>query len=121
ANGDFTSVFSLNLIDPRQPPFVNSVLENPQPGNFLPGVKGLTVNKVHGFQPSIDAMQQHYAADVETMESTAFFYACLSEKQPFLAIRSISNYVEPRNRSNWDIPLAIERLNALLLEIIQSF
>jgi futalosine hydrolase len=121
ANGDFTSVFTMGLIESNQPPFMNSKLINPNNGNFLPSVKGLTVNKVHGFQPSIEAIQKHYIADVETMESAAFFYTCLVEHQPFLEIRAISNYVEPRNRDNWNIPLAIENLNAVLIEMMNSF
>jgi futalosine hydrolase len=35
---------------------------------------------------------------------------------PCIQLRSISNYVEPRNRSNWNIPLAIKALNDYLLE-----
>lgn len=120
ANGDFTSVFSMNLIDPNQPPFANGVLHNPDPGNFLPAAKGLTINKVHGYEPSIESALKRYPADVETMESAAFFYACLLEKQVFLALRAISNYVEPRNRSNWNIPLAIEHLNQVLIEMIST-
>lgn len=120
ANGDFTSVFNMNLIDQNQPPFINAELLNPQPSNFLPRAKGLTVNKVHGYQPSIDAIQRHHPADVETMESAAFFYACLVENQPFLALRAISNYVEPRNRANWNIPLAIENLNHVLIEMMNN-
>lgn len=120
ANGEFTDIHTLGLIDPNQPPFINSLLENPDPGNFLPITKGLSVNKVHGFEPSIAAINQRYHADIETMEGAAFFYACLLEKQTFLAIRSISNYVEPRNRDNWNIPLAIENLNNVLIEIIKN-
>ena len=54
------------------------------------------------------------------MEGAAFFYVCLQEKIPFLQIRSISNYVEKRNKSNWNIPLAIDNLNVVLLDIINS-
>jgi futalosine hydrolase len=122
ANGDFSSVFDLNLIEPNQVPFTNRELLNPNPGNFLRSVKGLTVNKVHGSAPSIEAIIRHYpAAEVETMESAAFFYACLMEHQPFLAIRSISNYVEPRNRANWNIPLAVENLNKILVEMMDHW
>lgn len=121
ANGDFTSVFTMGLIESNQPPFINSELINANNGNFLPSVKGLTVNKVHGSLKSIEAIQKHYQADVETMESATFFYACLVENQPFLEIRAISNYVEPRNRDNWNIPLAIENLNAVLIEMINTF
>lgn len=121
ANGDFTSVFALSLIEPNQIPFTNGALINQNPGKFLPSVKGLSINKVHGFESSIKAIQSRYPADVETMESAAFFYACLMEQQSFLAIRAISNYVEPRNRANWNIPLAIENLNKMLIEILSFY
>ncbi|MDX1939402.1 MAG: futalosine hydrolase [Saprospiraceae bacterium] len=117
ADGSFTDIHTLGLIDPNQTPFQNGILQNPNPGNFLPTVKGFSVNKVHGFEPNIEAIRQRFPADVETMEGAAFFYACLIENQKFLAIRAISNYVESRNRENWNIPLAIENLNEIILEI----
>ncbi len=120
ANGEFTDIHTLGLIDPNQMPFKNSLLENPETGKFLPPAKGLSINKVHGFAPSIAAVTKRFEADVETMEGAAFFYACLLENQTFLAIRAISNYVEPRNRDKWNISLAIENLNKVLIEIINS-
>ncbi len=119
ADGSFTDIHTLGLIVSDQPPFTDGVLINPHPGNFLPAAKGLSVNKVHGYAPSIAAISRRFDANVETMEGAAFFYACLMEDQPFLAIRAISNYIEPRNRDRWDIPLAIENLNQVLLEMIQ--
>ena len=52
------------------------------------------------------------------MEGAAFFYICSGEKIPFLALRSISNRVEPRNKNNWNIPLALDNLSEKLKEII---
>ena len=40
------------------------------------------------------------------------------ENMNFLQLRSISNYVEERNKANWDIPLAIKNLNDKLSEVI---
>ncbi|MBK8564227.1 MAG: hypothetical protein IPN76_13040 [Saprospiraceae bacterium] len=78
----------------------------------------MTVNKVHGFQPSIDAVLKQYPSDVESMEGAAFFLACLMAGQPFLEIRSISNLVEARNREAWDLPKAIQQLNNVLIEMV---
>jgi len=58
---------------------------------------------------------------VESMEGAAFFYACLMAEVPFLEIRSISNFVEPRNRDAWDLPLAIGNLNQVLAEILGAW
>ncbi len=52
------------------------------------------------------------------MEGATFFYICTGEKIPFLALRSISNRVEPRNKKNWNIPLALDNLSEKLKEII---
>lgn len=122
ADGKFTNVHELGLTDADQPPFQSGQLLNPDAVqfDFLPKCKGLTVNKVHGTQASIDAIREKYEADVESMEGAAFFLACLSAKVRFLEIRSISNYVEPRNRDTWDLPKAIENLNKVLVELVAS-
>ena len=120
ADGRFTDVHELGLVEANATPFADGWLVNPQTDgfDFLPTCKGLTINKVHGFQPSIDALLRKYDADVESMEGAAFFLACLLAGMPFLEIRSISNYVETRNRAGWDLPLAIKNLNEVLVELV---
>jgi futalosine hydrolase len=49
------------------------------------------------------------------MEGIAFFHACLHHSLDFLELRSISNYVESRNRAAWNIPLAIQNVNNLVI------
>jgi len=123
ADGGFSDLFQLGLSDPNDPPFVNGMLYNPTAGQtkFLPPVHGLTVNRVHGHSASIEAVRQSFPhAQVESMEGAAFFYGCLSANIPFAEIRSISNYVETRNRENWQLGLAIDNLNRVLLEILDS-
>ena len=85
---------------------------------FLPAVKGITVNLVHGSQPSIQKVIEANNPDIETMESAAFMHSCLKTGVRFLAIRTISNMVEERNREKWNIPLAINNLNEQLRELI---
>lgn len=124
ADGRFTDLFELGLTAPDEPPFEQGLLRNPmaEASGYLPVVQGLTVNRVHGFAPSIEAVHHKYPdAQVETMESAAFFHACLMADVPFAAIRSISNYVEPRNRAAWELGLAIERLNGVLEEMLRVF
>jgi futalosine hydrolase len=123
ADGRFTDAAELGLIDAHQPPFINGKLYNPAASEFgfLPQKKGLTVNKVHGTKDSIAAVLEKYQADVESMEGAAFFLACLLSNVNFLEIRAISNYVEPRNREAWDIPLAIKNLNGVLVELVKTF
>ena len=124
ADGRFTDVHELGLIGAGEGPFAGGKLLNDAAGQFgfLPAVHGISVNKVHGYPPDIAAIRDKYPdAEVESMEGAAFFYACLLEGIPFLEIRAVSNYVEARDRENWDIPLAIGQLNEVLSELLGSF
>nr|MBA3901986.1 futalosine hydrolase [Bacteroidota bacterium] len=84
----------------------------------LSKVKGISVNQVHGEEKAIEKVVQRLNPDTESMEGAAFFYACFSEGLPCVQIRAISNYVEKRNRENWDIPLAVKNLNEVGLGIL---
>jgi futalosine hydrolase len=125
ADGRFTDLFKLGLAPVETALFDDAGrMRNPASEDmaFLRAVQGITVNKVHGFAPSIAAIRRLYPeAEVESMEGAAFFYACLHAGVPFLQIRGISNYVEPRNRDAWNLPLAIQNLNATLRDLIGSF
>lgn len=76
----------------------------------LPVVKGITVNTVHGHAGSIAKLRKLYNPNVETMEGAAFLYACKLLDLPCLQIRSISNYVLPRSRQQWDMEFATDQL-----------
>ena len=121
ADASFQNLFDAELIEPNTFPFLDGKLKN-QVGNqadFLPKVIGTSVNTVHGSAASIvDFQKQNPTVQIESMEGAAFFYARLPEKIPFLQIRSISNYVEKRDKSNWNIPLAIENLNVVLWDML---
>lgn len=119
-NGDFTSVFDMGFCDKNQFPFNDGWLKNTTADfNFLKKVIGITVNRASGRQESIDRITKKYpTAEIETMEGAAFNYICLLEKKKFMQIRSISNLVEPRNKKNWDISLAISQLNVATLGLI---
>lgn len=90
-----------------------SWMVNPAPLNWagIPQTAGITVNKVHGSAASISQARALYPdAGVESMEGAAAFFVCLREGIPFVQLRSISNYVEPRNRAAWEVGLAIREL-----------
>jgi futalosine hydrolase len=55
--------------------------------------------------------------DIETMEGASFFYICRREGIPFVAFRSISNRIEPRNKGNWNVKLALDNLAASLYDV----
>jgi len=121
-DGSFKDVFEMGLIGTNDQPFINSKIYNPGAAayKFLKEVHGLTVNKTHGNQESIKLTQSKYSVEVETMEGAAFFYACAMGKINFLELRAISNYVEPRNKENWNIPLAIDNVNAAIVQIFEE-
>ena len=121
--GGFSSLFDEQLLHENTFPFVDGALKADVPPAFAglfqkyPPATGITLQMASGVQPRIDELQQRFHPDIETMESAAFFYVCLSQKVPFAALRAISNKVEVRNKAAWNIPLAIQNLETALREI----
>lgn len=122
ADGSFTDVYQMGLSDPQRYPFDQGWITNVKQKHHtgLPQVKGLTVNKVHGTQESIDVTVAKYNGDVESMEGAGFMYAARALDMDFHQIRSISNMVEPRNKENWRIREAIDNLNAHLITFVHD-
>lgn len=116
----YLDIFETGLIDPNVFPYEEGRLINPTDklitGGNLPLVKGLTVNKVSGETGTILFRSKKYECDIESMEGAAFHYVCLNEEIPFVQLRAISNYVEPRDKSRWKIDLAIKNLNDYLIK-----
>jgi futalosine hydrolase len=54
------------------------------------------------------------------MEGAAFMMVCQKFNITFIQIRSISNYVEERDKEKWDLDLAIKNLNNQLRTIIND-
>jgi futalosine hydrolase len=77
----------------------------------LPEADGITVNRVHGTAESINSVRQQFNPDIESMEGASVAYVCQKFNIPWVQIRSISNKIEPRNRDDWNIPLAIQNLH----------
>lgn len=119
-DGSFTSMYQLGLLKADEAPFQEGRLWNEPEAEraFLPQVHGISVNRVHGSSESITKLRKQYPfAQVESMEGAAFFLACQDVGLRALQIRSISNYVEPRNRENWQMERAITALNEVLIQI----
>jgi futalosine hydrolase len=86
----------------------------------LPSVKSITVNCVTGSEKSIRNLKKRINPTTESMEGAAVFYACKHQNIDCLQIRSVSNYVEPRNKENWEIGLAIRNLNEWMISLISE-
>ena len=114
----FFTLFDEHILNNNTFPFVDGALHAPAAPLAhtagIPAATSVTVHTVSGDAPRIAELQSRFSPDIETMESAAFFYVCLQEKIPFLALRAISNKVEPRDKSRWDIPLALQNLSDVL-------
>lgn len=83
-------------------------------------VRAITVNTIHGDENSIQKITARLNPQLESMEGAAFFYACKNSMVPSIQIRSVSNYVEKRNRENWKIGLAVKNLNDFAIEFLEK-
>jgi len=126
-NGNFQTVFETNLIEKNRFPFSNGILINPTDLSrfkflkYLQSVNSITVNTASGDVTKIENMVKKFNPEIENMEGATFFYICMMEKIPFFEIRAISNFVEPRNKENWNIELAISNLNNFLIQFFETF
>jgi futalosine hydrolase len=121
----FLSIIDLKLLDQDEFPFEggklvnNSVFESILI-NRLFIATGATVNTVHGNASSIRGFRERHNADIESMEGAAFMYSCKMQKIRHLQVRSVSNYIEDRDVSKWNIPLAVKNLNHFLLDLLNE-
>lgn len=111
----FLSIDQLGFGMARMAPYLSETLEVLLSSEKK--MKGITVNCVHGSDEEILLIKERLRPDIETMEGAAFFYACNQVGLPAVQLRSISNYVERRDKSKWDISLAIETLNERLINL----
>ncbi len=122
---EFISMNELNLKNMGTASDYKVKMENPsfevlKIPKSIKNVKGITVNTVHGNEKSISKIVEKYNPDVETMEGAAFMFVCAAENVNFLQIRSISNYVEKRNKERWNTSLAIDNLNNTLISMFEK-
>ncbi len=121
----FLTLAEAGIVDPEGFPFKSGRLFSDnrfvsKAARLLRPVNAITVNTSTGMQNNIKLISERYHPDIETMEGAAFFYVCSRENIPFLAIRAVSNKVEPRNREKWNIQLAIKNLSEKLGELLLS-
>ena len=124
-NGSFTSVFSANLADPDRWPFSDGRIHCT--GRWFDlvskkhkAVRGATVNMSSGSQLVIDRIRRTWNPVIETMEGAWFAYACAMVHAEWIAVRAISNMVEPRNTDKWNIHLALQNLEDAMNDILNS-
>ena len=123
-NETWTDIFDLKLADPNLFPFKSKRLVNPHNQLMqklnLPLVTGVSVNEISTNPKRIHQLIDHYAPAIESMEGAAFHYVCLDEGIPFIQLRSISNRIGERDKSQWQLHKAIENLQNTLITLINK-
>jgi futalosine hydrolase len=119
----FLTLQEAGLLDKNEFPYREGVIHSDRFytekfRNVIRPVRAITVNTSTGSASTVIKMVEKYNPEIETMEGATFFYLCSVENIPFLALRSISNKVEPRNRNSWNISLALSSLTEKINEVL---
>jgi futalosine hydrolase len=117
----FFTLFEKGFVNENAFPNTNGRMENTNENYFsLKPVNAITINTVSDSLAQTELYKKKYDTDIESMEGAAFHYVCIQEKIPFLQIRSISNFVGERVKTNWKMKEAINSLNENLVRIINE-
>ncbi len=111
---------SANLLPSQDEVLLNPWINFNFPKFKVPLVKGITLSTASGSADVIDRIYKRWNADIETMESASVFYVCKLLGIRFICYRAISNMVEPRDKSKWEIAKAIDNLNIEVNSFIES-
>jgi futalosine hydrolase len=119
----FLTMSEAGLIGANEFPFREGLIfadtrYSDQMKSILTPARAITVNTVTGSEATRIKLLKKFNPDIETMEGATFFYICAREKIPFLALRAISNRIEPRNKSKWNIALALDNLAEKINEVL---
>ncbi len=110
-----STLFEEKILSSNAVPFTGGVLKCPYINSYnidslLKPVNAITSDTISGSSKRINQLIDKYNPDIESMEGAAVFYVCLRENIPFLEIRSISNMAGVRDKTRWNIRLALEQL-----------
>jgi futalosine hydrolase len=122
-NGRMQSLFDLGLLEKNKKPFSNGWLKNNSAilnKTGLQKVNAITINEISTDAGKINLYRKQFRPFIESMEGAALHYVCLSEKIPFVQLRSVSNYVGERNKSKWKLKESIHNLNRELFRLLKT-
>lgn len=119
---EFLTLFESGFMDANDFPFEQGMLKASESNGLfdLKKVRGITTNKSHGRAASISEIKSKFSAQVESMEGAVVIYVCNWFGIPCFQIRSVSNFVEPRDSAKWNIPMALEKLNSTVLDVLKK-
>ena len=118
-DGNLLDPWTLGWMQPNEFPFQDQQLQCPYLTSF-PKATGMTTFHALGAADRIEKVKNQPHGQIENMEGAPFFYVSLMKQIPFLSFRAISNRVEPRDKSKWDIPGAISHLNAAVIRYLEE-
>ncbi len=81
----------------------------------------VTVNSASGTRKRGEILAQEFNGLCENMEGAAVARVCQQFALPCLGVRCISNLVEDRNRENWQLPEAVQRVGQAAALIVSSY
>jgi futalosine hydrolase len=123
-NGVWKDVFDLKLQKINDKPFNKKAIVNPHIKGFntikLPLAKAITVNQITTDKNQINQLIQKYNPVLESMEGMALHFVCTLFGTKFLQIRSVSNYIGERDKTLWNIKLALDNLTTHTVNLIHS-
>ena len=119
---EFLTLFETGFIDLNEFPFEYGLLKASDTNGLfnLKKVRAITTNRSHGRESTITEVNSKFTAQIESMEGAAVFYVCKWFGISCYEIRAISNYVEPRDSAQWNIPLALENLKISLVQVLKK-
>ena len=121
-DGKWKDLFDLKLEKSSYHPFEKRKLPNQWLTKYnllgLQEVSGITVNEISTNQERIQKLMKKYNPTIESMEGAALHYVARETSIPFIQIRAISNYIGERDKSNWQMKLAIDNLNHTLIQYV---
>ncbi len=121
-DGKWKDLFDLKLEKSSYHPFEKRKLPNQWLTKYnllgLQEVSGITVNEISTNQERIQKLMKKYNPTIESMEGAALHYVARETSIPFIQIRAISNYIGERDKSNWQMKLAIDNLNQTLIQYV---
>ena len=122
--GKWKDIFEMKLEKSSYPPYEKRRLPNQWMHQFnllkLPEASSVSVNEITTDDAHIYQLIKKYNPIIESMEGAALHYVCREINIPFLQIRAISNYVGERDKTKWQVKLAIDNLNEVLLELVEK-
>ena len=111
-NDKWKTGFEMKLISSHKTPFTDGQLIAPANDiTDIPKVIGVTTQTITTTKEQRKLIVDTFQPSIESMEGAFVHYVCIQENIPFIHLRAVSNYVCERDKTQWNIPLAIENLH----------